>query len=72
MLHPKKDLVYRLQPPIPEEIDKWEHLIVGQFAYTRHFSLEEVRKTVNLFWHSRGFITVRKKDQYFQIKCSNP
>jgi len=57
MLHPKKDPVYQLQPPSPGEIDDWEHLVVGQFASTHHFSLE-VRQAVNLFWRSRGYIAV--------------
>ncbi|KAJ8424794.1 LOW QUALITY PROTEIN: hypothetical protein Cgig2_001808 [Carnegiea gigantea] len=66
MLHPRKDLVYRLHPPGLEELDEWEHSVVGQFADTHHFSLEEVQEA------SQGFIAVCKKDHYFQFKCSDP
>ncbi|KAJ8429448.1 hypothetical protein Cgig2_015300 [Carnegiea gigantea] len=71
MLHPKKDPIYRLQPPSPEEINEWEYSVVRQFADTRHFSLDEVRGAVNLFWRSRGYITVRKKDHYRRHCFSN-
>ncbi|KAJ8438986.1 hypothetical protein Cgig2_018897 [Carnegiea gigantea] len=59
-LPPKKDPIYRLQPPSPTELDDWDHSMVGQFADTGHFSPEEVREVVNLFWQSRGHIGSKK------------
>ncbi|KAJ8433115.1 hypothetical protein Cgig2_023073 [Carnegiea gigantea] len=59
-------------PPSLEEFDEWDRSVVGQFIDTRHFSLEEVREAVTLFWRSPGFTDVEQKDQYFQFKCSDP